>query len=97
MFYKNLINYYYFNDYIYINEKELQSYIYVFSLLYEMFGYFILEMIVQGNKVLVYYGDDNVLKDIYVLYEVICFLIKDMIKDSKIIKDFLNYKYSYCD
>lgn len=97
MLYKNLINYYHLNDYIHINEKEPQSYIYVSSSPYETLGYSILETIAQGNKALVYYGDDNVLKDIYAPYEAIRFLTKDMIKDSKIIKDFLNYKYSHCD
>ena len=36
-------------------------------------GYSILETIAQGNKALVYYGDDNVLKDIYAPYEAIRF------------------------
>lgn len=97
MLYKNLINYYHLNEYIHINEKEPQSYIYVSSSPYETLGYSILETIAQGNKALVYYGDDNVLKDIYAPYEAIRFLTKDMIKDSKIIKDFLNYKYSHFD
>lgn len=54
-------------------KKEPQSYIYVSSSPYETLGYSILETIAQGNKALVYYGDDNVLKDIYAPYEAIRF------------------------
>ena len=53
--------------------KKNHSYIYVSSSPYETLGYSILETIAQGNKALVYYGDDNVLKDIYAPYEAIRF------------------------
>ena len=62
MLYKNLINYYHLNEYIHINEKNHRVIFYVSSSPYETLGYSILETIAQGNKALVYYGDDNVLR-----------------------------------
>lgn len=97
LLYKNLINYYGLQDYVFINSKEPKSYIYISSSPYETLGYSILETIAKGNKALVYYGDDKVLKDIYGEYNAIEFLTKDLSKDSKVLNHFLNYKYNEKD
>lgn len=97
LLYKNLIRYYNLEEHIYINRKEPKSYIYISSSPYETLGYSILETIANGNKALIYPGDDKVLKDIYNEYNAVDFLTKDILKDSLILKNILHYKYNYSD
>ena len=72
MLYKNLINYYHLNDYIHINEKNHRV-IFIYLVHHMKHWLFYIRNDCTGNKALVYYGDDNVLKDIYAPYEAIRF------------------------
>ncbi|MDW4518707.1 CDP-glycerol glycerophosphotransferase family protein [Staphylococcus saprophyticus] len=92
--YKNLVKYYNLQNNIYINQREPLNYIYISASPYETLGYSILETIANGNRALIYSGNDNVLKEIYTNYNGIEFMEKNIIKDSIILTSLLNNKYT---
>lgn len=92
--YKNLVNYYNLQNNVHINKKEPLNYIYISSSPYETLGYSILETIANGNRALVYPGNDNVLQEVYSEYHAVQFLKKDIVEDSEILISLINSKYT---
>lgn len=92
--YKNLVRYYQLEDYIHINGKQPRNYIYMSTSPYETLGFSILEALGEGNKALIYQGDDKVLKEIYEPFHGIEFLTKNLLEDADILLQFLNRKYT---
>lgn len=94
MLYKNLVRYYGLQKNVHINEREPINYVYVSTSPYETLGYSILETLAGGNQALVYRGNDNVLEEVYHKYHGIKFLDKDLEKDSEIVLNIFENKYT---
>ncbi|MCI2774327.1 CDP-glycerol glycerophosphotransferase family protein [Staphylococcus petrasii] len=95
--YNNLIQYYSLNDYVFINEYIPKNYIYLSTSPYETLGYSIVETLFEGNKALLYGGEDNVLSEIYQYYHGVDFLTKDIVQDAEILINFLQQDYTIED
>ncbi|MGM0123798.1 hypothetical protein IGI37_001172 [Enterococcus sp. AZ194] len=81
--YKNLINSYKLTSNVYINSEQPKDYIYLSTGRYETFGYSIMEAFAAGKRVIMYGGDDGVLKEIYNEFETIGWLTKDIESDGQ--------------
>lgn len=100
--YKNLINYYHLASNVHINQQIPEEYIYLSTSNYETLGYSIMEVLSKGHQVLLYPGNDGVVKEIYQKFQQVTWLKKEPSADGKILlnliekqpqqKDFLSDK-----
>lgn len=81
--YKNLINYYHLSKNIHINQRIPKNYIYLSTSHYETFGYSIMEALANGNHVLLYPGNDDVVKEVYQTFQQVTWLKKELSVDGQ--------------
>lgn len=86
--YEKLIESYRVKDHVFINDEIPEDYIYLCTSKYETFGYSIAEAICAGHRALLYYGNDNVLKENFSNFKNVGWLTKDVLKDAEQVLEF---------
>ncbi|MBC1521462.1 glycosyltransferase [Listeria aquatica] len=101
MLYRNLINYYGLHANVFLNQGTPIDYIYFSTSRYETFGYSILEALAKGKRVILFPGEDNVLREVYGNPNNIQWISKDIQKDGIRVLNFLksikevNYRQAF--
>lgn len=95
--YNNLIDSYKLRENIFINQGIPSDAIYLSTARNETFGYSISEAFTSGRRVLLYEGDDHVLKDIYGNYLTFGWLTKHIESDAELIQIFVKKKFTTKD
>ncbi|EUJ33708.1 glycosyl transferase, group 1 family protein [Listeria floridensis FSL S10-1187] len=86
--FKNLINYYQLQRYVFLNERVPEESIYLSTSRFETFGYSIVEALAKGQKALLFPGEDGALKEIFPKTESIEWLCKDLEIDARNVLQF---------
>lgn len=95
--YKNLISYYNLEENIFINEDIPNNAIYLSTARNETFGYSISEAFTAGKKVLLYGGDDQVIKDIYGDFRTFGWLSKNIESDTVEVQKYVSQQFTQDD
>lgn len=95
--YKNLISYYNLEENIFINEDIPNNAIYLSTARNETFGYSISEAFTAGKKVLLYGGDDQVIKDIYGDFRTFGWLSKNIESDAVEVQKYVSQQFTQDD
>lgn len=95
--YKSLIKYYNLEEYIFINEDIPEGAIYLSTARNETFGYSISEAFTDGKKVLLYGGDDHVVKDIYGNFLTFGWLTKNIEEDAQTVQQYVAQEFNQSD
>lgn len=95
--YRNLIKYYHLNGNVFINREIPSDANYLSTSRNETFGYSISEAFTSGQRVILYGGDDHVLKDIYGDFTTFGWLTKNIPEDAKTVIEFCQREFSQSD
>lgn len=95
--YESLIEFYKLEKNVFINKQIPDDGIYLSTARNETFGYSISEAFTAGKRVLLYGGDDSVIKDIYGGFKTFGWLTKDIESDAKVVIDYCNKSFSQED
>lgn len=94
MLVKNLIDYYNLNDYVFMNERQPDNYMYLSTSRVETFGYSIAEEFDIGHAVVTYPGDDGVVRENFGNYQNCLWITKNIEDDAKQVIQFADQENS---
>lgn len=92
---KNLIEYYNLTDYVFMNERQPDNYMYLSTARVETLGYSIAEEFAEGHAVIAYGGDDGVVRENYENFQNCLWITKDISADAKQVIQFANQENSH--
>lgn len=92
--YKNLIAYYGLNQNVFINHPKPKNYVYLSTARYETLGLSIIEAISSGHKVILFGGNDHVIKEIYQNFSLVSWINKEIENDAVVVLACLDKKIS---
>ncbi len=87
--YRELVKEYGLEDYVFINKDVPNNHIYLCTSRAETFGYSIVEEISEGDPVILYKGDDGVLKENFSEFRNCLWITKDISRDADAIEAFV--------
>lgn len=91
---KNLINYYNLKDFVFMNEREPDNYMYLSTSRLETLGYSIAEEFALGHAVVAYSGDDGVVRENFGTFQNCLWITKDMGADAQQVIQFADQENS---
>lgn len=92
---KNLIDYYNLKDYVFMNERQPDNYMYLSTSRVETLGYSIAEEFNKGHSVVAYAGDDGVVRENYKNFQNCLWITKDINDDAQQVIQFADQENSY--
>lgn len=91
---KNLIEHYNLTDYVFMNERQPDNYMYLSTAKVETLGYSIAEEFAKGHAIVVYAGDDGVVRENYENFQNCLWITKDIADDSQKVLQFADQENS---
>lgn len=92
---KNLIDYYDLKDYVFMNERQPDNYMYLSTSRVETLGYSIAEEFNKGHSVVAYAGDDGVVRENYQNFQNCLWITKNIADDAQQVIQFADQENSY--
>lgn len=91
---KNLINYHNLQDFVFLNERQPDNYMYLSTSRLETLGYSIAEEFAIGHAVVAYPGDDGVVRENYDNFQNCLWITKNITDDAHQVIQFADQKNS---